>query len=426
MIATFRNRNFSLLWLAGLISIMGNWMLIAALPFHIYSVTGSALATSAWLMAYILPGVLFSSVAGVFVDRWDRRKMMVSVSLLQMMVIPLLLLVQSPEWIWIVYIVGFLESTLSTFFGPAESALLPTLVGEEHLVSANSLNSLNDNLARIIGPAMGGVLLATWGLRSVVIADALSYLFAAILIALIAVPPFVKTVKESEIAQSVRVRFTGVWTEWLAGLRLVARDRALSNVFIVLGVALFADAILSALLVVFIQDDAGLNSTQFGWMLTARGVGGLIGGLLVAQIGSKVSNRQLAGWGLFVSGLIMLVMLFQPTVVVLVVGMGLVGIPAIAWIVGAQTQLQQVTTDEYRGRVFGAFGTTVSLLMLVSSVLAGSSADWLGATVLLFIAAGIYIISGLMAFVLMKQPVLEPAQEKIISVPVAQSAEMNA
>ncbi len=421
MIATFRNRNFSLLWLAGLISITGNWMLIAALPFHIYSVTGSALATSAWLMAYILPGVLFGSVAGVFIDRWDRRKTMIGVSLLQMIVIPLLLLVQSPEWIWIVYVVGFLESTLSNFFGPAESALLPTLVGEEHLVSANSLNSLNDNLARIVGPAIGGLLLATWGLSSVVIADALSYLLAAVLIVLIAAPPFVRTVKDSDRVNTVRAKFTGVWTEWVAGLRLVASERALASVFIVLGTALFADAIMSALLVVFVQDDAGLNSTQFGWMLTARGVGGLIGGLLVAQIGANLSNRQLTGWGLLISGALMLVMLAQPTVIVLVVGMALIGVPAIAWIVGAQTQLQQVTADEYRGRVFGAFGTTVSLLMLISSALAGGSADWIGVTTLLLCAAIIYILSGLMALVMLKQSAQE--QEPEPSKPAVQTVE---
>ena len=80
MLATLRNRNFSLLWTAGLISLIGNWMLIAAIPFHVYDVTGSALATSGWLIAYILPGIFFSSIAGVFVDRWDRRKTMISPS----------------------------------------------------------------------------------------------------------------------------------------------------------------------------------------------------------------------------------------------------------------------------------------------------------------------------------------------------------
>ena len=109
-----------------------------------------------------------------------------------------------------------------------------------------------------LGPAIGGLLLATWGLSSVVIADALSYLLAAVLIVLIAAPPFVRTVKDSDRVNTVRAKFTGVWTEWVAGLRLVASERALASVYC-FGTALFADAIMSALLVVFVQDDAGLN-----------------------------------------------------------------------------------------------------------------------------------------------------------------------
>ena len=74
MLATLRNRNFSLLWLGGLISLSGNWMLLTALPFYVYQLTGSALATSGLMMAYIAPGIVFGSVAGVLVDRWDRRR----------------------------------------------------------------------------------------------------------------------------------------------------------------------------------------------------------------------------------------------------------------------------------------------------------------------------------------------------------------
>lgn len=411
MLATFRNRNFSLLWLAGLISLLGNWMLIAAIPFHIYDVTGSALATSSWLIAYVLPGVLFGSVAGVFVDRWDRRRTMIAVNLLQALVIPLLLLVRSPEWIWIVYLVGFLESTLSQIFGPAESALLPTLVDEERLVSANSLNGLNDNLARIIGPAIGGALLGIWGLGSVVIADALSYLLAALLLGLMRVPDVAGAAVEvgKQTAVSARAKFVAVWQEWLAGLKLVARRQALSAVFIVIGVALFADGMVSAVLVVFLQGDVGLNAAEFGWILTARGVGGLLGGLLIAQLGQKLSNRQLASWGLIGSGGLMLVMLAMPTLPALLVLVGVMGIPLMAWIVSMHTQLQQVTTDEYRGRIFGAYGTSAALLMLISSALAGASADWLGAAVLLFIAALIFIMSGVLGWILLERTP-QPAQ----------------
>jgi predicted MFS family arabinose efflux permease len=405
MITTLRNRNFSLLWLAGLISLMGNWMLITALPFHIYTVTGSALATSGWLIAYILPGVLFSSVAGVFVDRWDRRRTMIVVNILQMVTIPFLLLVRSPELIWIVYIVGFVESTLSQFFGPAESALLPTLIGEENLTAANSLNSLNDNLARIIGSALGGLLLGVWGLGSVVVADAASYFCAAVLITLIAAPTVARQAQEQAAATmaNARDKFTRVWQEWIEGLKVVAHSHVLSRTFIIVGVALFADAILSALLVVYMQGDVGLNATEFGWTLTARGVGGLIGGLVVAQFGSKLTHRQLAGWGLIGTGGLLLIILVKPTLLIILVTITLAGLPAIAWIVALQTLLQQETTDAYRGRVFGALGTTISLLMLVGSALAGVSADWLGAPTLMLAAALIYILSGLMALAMLKE-----------------------
>ncbi|MFN2221661.1 MAG: MFS transporter, partial [Candidatus Promineifilaceae bacterium] len=144
MIATLRNRSFFLLWLGGLISMIGNWMLMAALPFYVYQVTGSALATSGLLMAYLAPGMLFGSVAGVFVDRWDRKRILVIGNLIQAMIIPLLLLVEANGWIWLIYVAAFAESTVNQFLGPAENALLPTLVSEEHLVSANSLNVLND------------------------------------------------------------------------------------------------------------------------------------------------------------------------------------------------------------------------------------------------------------------------------------------
>ena len=410
MFAIFRNRNFSLLWLAGLISIMGNWVLIAALPFHVYAVTQSALATSGWLMAYILPGVLFGSMAGVFVDRWDRRKTMIIINLMQMGVLLALLLVRSPEWIWVVYVVGFLESTLSQFFGPAESALLPTLVDEEQLVSANSLNSLNDNLARIIGPAMGGALLAIWGLTAVVIADAVSYLLAALFIGLMILPATRKATDtdNAEAPASATTKFVAVWQEWIAGLKVVLHHRPVANLFLIMGVALFADAILSAILVVFLQGDVGLSATEFSWVLMARGIGGLFAGLLMTKIGQKLSNRQLASWGLLGSGLLMLVIAFQPTLPVILGATFLAGFPAIAWIVAAQTELQQATEDEFRGRVFGAFGTTVSLVMLLSSGLAGLSADLLGAQALIVTAGAIWLLSGVMAWFLMRQVVLKP------------------
>jgi MFS family permease len=152
MIATLRNGNYTRLWLGGLISLIGDWALNVGLPIYIFLLTGSVLALSITLLAASLPPVLFGSLAGVFVDRWDHQRTMVATNLLLALVLLPLLLVRSAEQVWIVYLVAFVGGVIEQFFLPAQNALLPRLVAEERLVSANSLIAVSSNLARLIGP----------------------------------------------------------------------------------------------------------------------------------------------------------------------------------------------------------------------------------------------------------------------------------
>jgi predicted MFS family arabinose efflux permease len=381
-------------------------MLLTALPFYVYQLTGSALATSGLLMAYLAPGMLFGSVAGVFVDRWDRKRVLLIGNLVQAAIIPLLLLVEANGWIWLIYVTAFAESTVNQFLSPAENALLPTLVGEEHLVSANSLNVLNDNLARIAGAALGGILLGTIGFVNVVLVDTLSFAMAAILIAFVVAPKAEQAAVQA--AESIS-RWLRVWQEWISGLRLVAEDAILRNLFIVLGVALFGDAILSALLAVFAQDVAGFSASEYGWLLTARGIGGIVGAVVIGQAGPKLSHSMRMVAGLIVSGLAILVMVTLPTLPV-VVGLMVLGGPAfMAWIISAQTVLQQSTEDRFRGRIFGAYGTTSTVLMFVGAGLAGFLADGAGTSMLMAAAAVFYVLAGLVAWALLSKPLRQAA-----------------
>lgn len=186
MLAVLRQRDFALLWVGGLISLAGDWVLITALPFSLYERTGSALAASALLMVYLVPSFLLGSVAGVFVDRWDRRRTMVVADFSRGALLLLLLLPRTGDRLWLTYAVAFCQSAIGAFFGPAENALLPTLVDEAHLVPANALNALNNNLARLLGPPIGGVLFGLLGLNGVVLLDSASYGISGALIALIA------------------------------------------------------------------------------------------------------------------------------------------------------------------------------------------------------------------------------------------------
>ena len=139
MIAVIRQRNFSLLWSAGLISLIGDWTLSVALPFYVFALTGSALATGLMFMARTLPGVLFGGIAGVFVDRWDRKRTMILANLSATLLVLSLLTVKSVTGLWVVYLVAFIESSIMQFFGPAEKALLPCLLTERNLATGTGV-----------------------------------------------------------------------------------------------------------------------------------------------------------------------------------------------------------------------------------------------------------------------------------------------
>ena len=140
------------------------------------------------IVASLTPAVLLGSFAGVFVDRWDRKRVLVWSNLLQAAIVALLLLVPNEGWLWVVYVVAVAQSCVAAFSNPAEGALLPTLVEDDELVPANALNALNNRIARLAGLPLGGFLLAYLGLRGVVIVDCATFLAATLLIAPIIAP----------------------------------------------------------------------------------------------------------------------------------------------------------------------------------------------------------------------------------------------
>ena len=170
MIAVLRQRDFSLLWFGGVLSSTGDWLLFIALPFFIYERTGSALATGAMFAAETLPRLLFGSVAGVFVDRWDRKRTMIFADVSRAAILVLLLMVAAGGPLALIYAVVFVEASLSMLFIPAKNALVPNLVEERQLTAANSLNSMAEDVPTLIGPVLGGALFAVVGLNGLIAA----------------------------------------------------------------------------------------------------------------------------------------------------------------------------------------------------------------------------------------------------------------
>ena len=394
MIATLRQRNFALLWFAGLISMIGDWVLFIALPIYTYNLTHSSLATGIMFMAGTLPRVLLGSVAGVFVDRWDRQRTMVIADLARALLLLALLLVRSPESIWIIYLVAFVEASISQFFGPAENALLPRLVDASQLVAANSLNSLNNNLARLAGPALGGLMLASFGFRNVVIIDSISFLFSAVMIASITQPSLLAD-QTDEVPPQPRL-----WQDWLSGLRLIWNSRVVSVILLVIGIAGIAEGLFNVSFVIFIRQQLGGDALEFGWLTSAQAVGGLIGGMLIGWVGNRIRPNRMIGL-LAVNGLLILILVNFPTLWLSIVMIFLAGLPIVGYSVAVDTLLQQHVDDRYRGRVFGALATSAAIFVLFGQGLASSVGDTFGIVPLLNLKGTLDILAGLLALILL-------------------------
>jgi MFS family permease len=403
MLATLRQRNFAFLWFGGLISLTGDRAMMTALPFYVYQQTGSTLQAAALYTAYYLPMVLLGSVAGVFVDRWDRRRIMIVTNLLQACVMLLLLLVRSVEWLWLVYLVAFVASSASIFFGPAESAIVPSLVGEEHLVPANALGSLNNYIARLAGPPIGGALLGLFGLSGVVIVDSVSFLIAGIMAAFISVSsrPAEEPVEPVGVSSEVVSSWAKVWQEWREGLLLVRQKRLLVALFVVNGVTSFGGSMIDPLYAPFVASVLHGSPSALGWLSTTGAIGGLLGGFVVGQWGRNVQPRRLIAYGTLAVGLLMVVIYNQTSLPLVMVLTLIMFVPLVASGVGSQTMLQSGVADRYRGRVYGALGTTIALLGLVALWLAGILGEILGIVPMLSVAGGVTFFAGVLALVLL-------------------------
>lgn len=419
MFATLRQRNFALLWFGGLISTMGDWVLNVGLPIYVYLLTRSVLALSISVLLTSIPNIVLGSIAGVFVDRWNRKRTLIIVNLLLALGLLPLLLVHTADRIWIIYLVALIESSLEQFSSPAQNALLPLLVGEEHLVQANSLNSLTNNLSRLIGPALGGLIAAIFALTGIVLADAASFLIAALLISMITLASQAST---QQLVAEVKT-VSRFWDEWINGLNVIRSERTLSVLLAMFAIMMLGEGVFAVLYPIFVYRILHGEAMQIGQLMSAQAVGGLFGGLLLGWLGKRVMSRWSIGLFSIAFGFGDLFIFNSPAFFPFYwVSIGLfiaVGVVGIACSTGAQSLLQAKSPDAYRGRVFGALGMITGLLALIGTVTAGFFTDHLGLITVLNIQAVGYMVAGLLILVLLpRQKQLAPLQKELESAEV--------
>jgi len=385
-----RNRHFLALWLGQVISNVGDYFYFLAVPITVNRLTGSTTAMALSMMSIFLPQLLFGLVAGVFVDRWNRKWTMIVADLLRGLVVLLCLTIRSADQVWIFFLVGFLVSSASRFFFPARSAAIPLIVKKNELMVANGLSQITQTVALIAGSALAGFAIGFWGEQVAFIADSISYFVSAALILTIKVP---HNLSPSSGKQPGRGQLWAVWQEMVMGLSFITGSQVLVGVLMSLGVIQLGVGAMQVIWVPFFQNYFGVGPEGLGIVDSAQGFGMAVGAIAIGFLAARMKRKTIIGVGITaIGGLVALIGLspFFALVLGLSFLLGLLLSPVQA---ALSTVIQLAVPDDKMGRVNSAIGTASSTAMLISMAVVGVIGDVVSLR-LIYVVSGVIIALG--------------------------------
>jgi MFS family permease len=296
-----QHRNFRLIWIGLFVSFSGSMMQNAALLWHVSLLVPpdrKGLALGMVGLVRVVPIMIFSMISGVVADAWDRRKLMLftQIAATGVAVALAVLAFRGLTQVWPVYLLAALGSAVGAFDLPARGALVPTLVPRAHLPNAISLNTIMFQTASVVGPSLGGVLIASTSVGWVYIANAISFGFVIVALLMMRdVPPHPKSETGSRDDVSLRAA--------LEGLRFVFRSPLIRSTMLLDFFATFFSSA-TALLPIFAQDVLQVGATGYGWLYAAPAVGAMATSALLVPLADRITRRgptllwAVAGYGL--------------------------------------------------------------------------------------------------------------------------------
>lgn len=384
-----RNRNFSLLWLGQLVSFMGDRLHQIALGVMVLAFTGSPLAVGLTFALTSVPNLLFAPLAGTLVDRWPHRRSMIAADLIRAgLVLPLPWLI-GINLIWI-YIITFAIATVSLLFRPAKQAAIPLVVDEGDLMAANSATTTSETMADLLGYPLAGVLVASLlGHFELIFAlDSATYLVSAVCIGLMSIP----AVERVQSAISIR----GMWTNMAEGWNFLRHHRYLFPNTVVSVMAQVAIGCEIALGLVYAEQalSRGLIGypENYAFLMTAIGVGSLLGGIVLGLVGDRYRKGLLAALGFAAFGLGMVAVGFITEPLLAIAAFFFIGVVNMVFLIPNITLFQEQTPPEMMGRVFSIRMALVFGVMTASMAVCGAAAEFVPAGVV-FVATGLIALA---------------------------------
>ena len=392
MFAVFRRRDFSLIWLAQLISTAGSSLTDLAAGIYVYRVTESALAVGLTLMVTAVPSLVVGLIAGVFVDRHDRRRILMVTCLVQAVLVALLAVVVGIEAIALpgLFVLLLVNAGVKQFFDPAYDSLIPEMASDDELASANAFLSIASFGSTAIGFAAAGLLASTVDLAWAFVIDSASFLVCAALIRLMGRYPMPHVEEDASVAVIVANLRSGLGT--LFGTPVIR------SLFLVSSLMFFSFGLWNVLLLPFSIRELGASEFEYGLQEGLTSVGFVLGSLVMARFSGRLGEPiwmiiGLAGMG--VAGVAYGLSTSIPFAILMVMLSGFFNSPSS---VSRSVLLQRNTPREMRGRVFSAFYVMRDVIFLLGMAGAGI-ADIVDIRLLIVGASGLLLVSAALVFV---------------------------
>jgi predicted MFS family arabinose efflux permease len=380
--------DFRRLWVGQLLSSLGTWLLVVAVPLYVFDLTGSTVATGAAFIAETLPAVILGPAAGVLVDRVDRRRLMIGVDVVRALAVLSMLAVRSPAQLWVIYAALFVENGAAQLFRPARQALIPALIeSTRRLGGANAMFAAIDGLVRVIGSVAGGLLYLGLGFPALVSLDATSYLISALGCLLIRY--------RAPTRRPAREPPSGSVAELRAGIAHIGGIGPLRGLLLVTAAFYLANGALVALLVPYARTQLDVGPERFSYLLAALGIGYLVGSPLARVVIERFSPRMAVVAGIpMLAGSFLLA--FAPREYPLtLLAFAAAGAPTVMLLVSVQTECQRMTPDALLGRVVSVFLTVEMGVSVAGAALGSTVAQHIG---VMPVIDGCVLLLGALAF----------------------------
>ncbi len=368
------NRNFRLLWLAQIVSELGDWLYVVAIYSLLLELTGKASSVGMAVVLQLLPQVFIAPLAGVVNDRLSRRAVMIFADILRAFIVLSMLLVAGAGRIGLVWVLLTLETVMWALFEPGRGAIVPKIArNDNEILTANALSSMTWSINLALGSGVGGLVAWWFGRNTVFVLNALSFVVSALLLSRIRVEE-THTAGLGPLRLAELVDMRPVWQ----GLRYIWQDgRRMATVMVKAGMGLFGTHWVLLPILGERVFTAGNGTMSMSLLFGARGVGALVGSLITGPWAQGSERRMRSGifWAFIVATISFAALSVAPTLMLACTAVAAGNAAtSMAWVFST-TMLQNLTEDRYRGRVFSADFGGLFLVMSGTSYAAGQLID---------------------------------------------------